>query len=327
MTKNRNRKDTIRQLAADLGISHQQATRLYDEHRHPAPDLTTLRDLPYGTDDRPVNLELAARTIAARRAGCASCQDLLIDRLMDGDRVTIATIAGAVYGLLPWPGSVASSATRRWHPYAQHAHRTGTAGFALTELEAMSATDVRLLLDDALDHWAVGGLTPDQIHIVNLTDDATDDDANGDLVSYALFPGHLSGSDGRTVPMLTLQPDTSAAEREDLADRTGWPAWAMDGYPPLRTDWRLRVDIASRSLRQIVHVDAAGDDDQLLWEAPEPTTLPQDWWDLLDRAQHVVLCGPASVVLAGPSSTEPAALHAIASAGPLYAVVARVSFW
>lgn len=44
--------------------------------------------------------------------------------------------------------------------------------------------------------------------------------------------------------------------------------------------------------------------------------MHEAWWDLLDRAQHVLICGPS----------EPEALQVTGDAGKLLAIVARVSF-
>ncbi len=62
-----------------------------------------------------------------------------------------------------------------------------------------------------------------------------------------------------------------------------------------------------------------GWDDVTLWEAPEPVTLPEEWWELVDRAEHVLLCGPAA-------DGSHAALEAAAGAGELAAVIGRVKF-
>ncbi|GLW22937.1 hypothetical protein [Microbispora triticiradicis] len=58
----------------------------------------------------------------------------------------------------------------------------------------------------------------------------------------------------------------------------------------------------------------------MLWQAPTPVSLPEPWWDVADRAQHVLLCGPAA---------DPAhdAVQAAADAGELLAVIAMVRFW
>jgi hypothetical protein len=63
--------------------------------------------------------------------------------------------------------------------------------------------------------------------------------------------------------------------------------------------------------------------DVVLWEAPEATRLPDDWWRLVDRTEHVSLCGPAAAV--STHATPADALTAAAGDGPLMAVLARRS--
>ncbi|MEV4251310.1 hypothetical protein AB0J63_48985, partial [Streptosporangium canum] len=52
-----------------------------------------------------------------------------------------------------------------------------------------------------------------------------------------------------------------------------------------------RMNVAAQSMETIARVDHEGWDDVVLWEAPEVTKLPDDWWHLLDRTEHVLLCG------------------------------------
>ncbi|MEU9019206.1 hypothetical protein [Actinomadura sp. NPDC048394] len=329
MPKDHARKNRTRQRQAQTGARYTSAHAGTD-HQHPAPDLPMLAELPYGTG-RSVDLDLAARLIGACRAGCGPCQGSLISQVLGlPDRATVATIAGAVYGLLPSAGPLAAAATRTWQPLAQRAHRSGQAAPALEALEAMTSEQVAELLDDALDHWAVGGMDPGMI---SLTDPATLlGDAPGTepptgpasspptgLVSYALCPAVVPGPGDRPVPALVFEPETAAAEAEDLRARCDWPQWNLDGLPAVRTDWRLRVQIATRSLVQVARVAADGVDDLIIWDAGQAVPLPQEWFDLLDRAQHVVLCGP--------SAPGEEALQAAARGDRFGAVTARVSFW
>jgi hypothetical protein len=99
--------------------------------------------------------------------------------------------------------------------------------------------------------------------------------------------------DGQPFPMLSLECETSGAGIEDLRRRTDWQTWDGRAMPELDFNLRVRVDIATRSLRCPVHVDANGyDEEPRLWDASEIVTLPEHWWDLLDQAQHVLVAGP-----------------------------------
>jgi hypothetical protein len=295
--KNHARKNASRRAQQRTGASYASAAA-GTTHQHPAPDLSALAGLPYG-GGRRVDVDLAARLVGACRAGCRPCQDSLIPKAL-GDRALVAVLAGAVYGMLPTGGAFASAATRAWMPAARAARASGDGTAALAALEAMEAGDVAELLEDALDHWAAGGAGPDLFQVVDLdppgsatrgTDSRTEPFPA--VPSYAVLPGTVTMSDGRPLPSLTLEPETPGAGYDDLRQRTGWRPWDMRELPELDTSWRLRVDIATRSLQQLVHVDDEGFDDVTLWEAARTVTLPEQWWDLLDRAQHVLVSGPA----------------------------------
>ncbi|MFI6883953.1 hypothetical protein [Streptosporangium canum] len=295
-------------------------------HQHPAPDLAVLGDLPYAAG-RPVDLPLAVAAVAACRAGCRPCQASVIPLLL-ADRATIAVLAGAVYGLLPVAGSFASPATRTWQPLARQANGSGDGAAALVALERMPAEEVADLLDDALDHWAAGGadLTPILLDL-GAADEAEPEpgaDAVGGAPSYALFPGVVNTSHGGPLPIVILEPQTPGAGAEDLRSRCGWPEWDLTAVPEPDPAWRLRMSIATQSMETIAHVDHEGWDDVVLWEAPEATQLPDEWWHLVDRTEHVLLCGPAAAV--STHATPADALTAAAGAGPLMAVLARVRF-
>jgi hypothetical protein len=316
MTKDHARKNRAKRDQAKTGARYTSANA-GAAHEHPLPDLTALQSLPYASADRPFALDLAARTIAACRAGCQPCQKSLIPRLLDGDRVTIAALA-SVFGLLPSPGALASDATRAWQPLAQRAQATGDVTAALQFLDTRPGEDLAIILDDALDQWALGGLTPDQIHIINLADFRPADEPAGEAVGFALRPGMLDTPRGE-FPFLAFTPETPAAERADFAELTEWPAWDLKSFPQPRDDWRLRAEIATQSLAEVARIDWEGMDDIRLWQGSDAVRLPDDWWYLLDRVQRVILFGP--------SEGDVTAERQAADEGRLFAVIARVSFW
>ncbi|WP_370417359.1 hypothetical protein AB8O64_01300 [Streptomyces sp. QH1-20] len=81
------------------------------------------------------------------------------------------------------------------------------------------------------------------------------------------------------------------------------------------------MDIASRSLVSLTHVTEEGDDVlPHLWDAAGTVSLSENWWDLLDRAQHVLVAGPVK------DAADETVLTQAARTGELLAVVARVSF-
>ncbi|MET9067779.1 hypothetical protein [Streptosporangium sandarakinum] len=310
-----NRKRAVRERMAITGEPYSEAALHID---HPAPDLRFLPELPYAAG-RAVNLRLATATVAGCRAGCASCQKLLIPRLL-ADRPTVAVLAGGVYGLWPGAGPLASPSTRAWHPLVRQAHESGDGTQAWAAIEAMSDGDLAQVLDDALDHWAAGG-APLTAVLLDLPDDQDDEADAGPLVSYALCPCTVT-SPGGPLPTLLLVPETPGAGVGDLRERCashGWQSWDLTAVPEVDPAWRIRAVIGSHSIEEIAHVDVDGWDDITLWQASEAVRLPDDWWDLLDRVQHVLVCGPTA------DGTQ-AALEAAARTGELMAVIGRVSF-
>ncbi|MEU3356137.1 hypothetical protein [Streptomyces sp. NPDC037389] len=351
MVKKHGKKSRARQRARRTGAPHQAAaTRTTHEHT-PLPDMTVLGNLPYSAGRAP-DTELAARLVAACRAGCRPCQDSLA-RKASADRPTLAALAGAVYGLALNRGAVhspiLSATTRSWSPLALAAAESGDGTTAFAAVEHMSAPGAAELLEDALDQWAVGGASPDEIagmiKVIGPQDLGMEPeetvgafDAPSPVVmvpnapggtgksttgwpggDYTLHLGVVEMPDGRPLPLLALEPRTERAGLEDLRRRCQWRPWNGRGsaFPELDFNWRLRAGIAAQSLEEFCHTDAEGFDDVELWRGA--AKVPDEWWELLDVAQHALVCGPVG-------SADPDAIAAAAAAGELVAVVARVRF-
>ncbi|MGW3312997.1 hypothetical protein ACWDG9_41210 [Streptomyces sp. NPDC001073] len=180
------------------------------------------------------------------------------------------------------------------------------------------------------------------IKVVTLNDLGLGDDID----PYQLAPNYgvvlmqTTTPDGQPMPMLVLYPETEDAGIEDagiedagiedagiedagiedLEQRTTWEHWDLRGMPDLDPHWRLRANIANRSLSGLVHVGPDGEDDVELWRAAESVSLPTAAWNLYDRVQHVLIAGPVK------DADALGALQAAGDAGELLAVVARVSF-
>ncbi|GGN40896.1 hypothetical protein [Streptomyces fuscichromogenes] len=137
--------------------------------------------------------------------------------------------------------------------------------------------------------------------------------------NYGLFIGETATPEGQPMPMLTLYSETEGAGIQDLERRTDWEHWDLHGMPGMDPHWRLRANIADRSLKGLVHVGPDGEDDIELWRAAEMVSLPAEWWSLLDQVQHVLVVGPVK-------EADPRAVEAAGDAGELLAVVARVTF-
>uniref|UniRef100_UPI003F495F6E hypothetical protein n=1 Tax=Streptomyces sp. CA-136453 TaxID=3240050 RepID=UPI003F495F6E len=348
VVKNHGKKSRAKKKAQRTGASHASAAAGTLHTHTPLPDMTALGKLPYAAG-RELDTELAARLVAACRTACKPCQKSLAQKLRTEQRPTLAALAGAVYGELAGigPGAFASATSRLWAPLARAVNAgEGDGGAALAAVEAMEDAAASDLLEDALDHWAMGTPLPadlvdklmaapprqrpadpmDAFREAGIKVVTLDDLDLGDVDTYALAPAYgvmlmrTSTPDGQEMPMLLLYPEEEAAGIEDLEARTDWEHWGLHGMPDMDPRWRVRARISDRSLQGLVHVDADGADDIELWRAAESVSVPDDWWDLLDRVQHILVVGP----VAEPEA--PGAMEAAGDAGELLAVVARVSF-
>ncbi|MFB6629979.1 hypothetical protein ACFCWY_08795 [Streptomyces sp. NPDC056362] len=349
MVKSHGKKQRAKNKSRRTGASHASAAAGTLHQHTPLPDMSALDAVP-GLPGLFVDKDLAARLVAACRAGCTPCQSSLTPKAIE-DRATLLSLAGAIYGTLPAPGPIASATTQTWAPLARAAHEDlGAAPDMLEAFDAMSAAQRSELLEDALDHWAMGAPLPAGL-VERLVADlstapprqrpadpldafreagvkvVTLDDLNlGDVDTYALAPAYgvmlmqTSTPEDQAMPMLLMYPEEEAAGIEDLEARTDWEHWGLHGMPDTDSRWQVRARISDRSLRGLVHVDADGKDDHELWRASESVTVPDQWWDLLDRVRHILVVGP----VAEPEA--PGAMEAAGKAGELLAVVARVAF-
>ncbi|MFF9901288.1 hypothetical protein [Streptomyces longispororuber] len=354
MVKKHGKKQRAKNRSRRTGAAHTSAAANTLHQHEPLPDMTVLTEIPY-LAGRHIDTDLAARLVAACRTGCKPCQETLAKKLRTEQRPTLIALAASIYATLPSPGLSASPTTQAWAPLARAA-RTDLAA----AVEALAAADVldddsaSDLLEDALDNWAMVGASAEEVAEA-LTDKAKivrdapprqrpadpmdtfreagvkvvtldDLDLGDDVDPYHLAPNYgvtlmkTDTPDGRPMPMLLLYPETEDAGIEDLEARTDWEHWGLHGMPDMDPHWRVRARIADRSLQGLVHVGPDGNDDIELWRAAETVSLPESWWDLLDRVQHVLVAGPVK------NSEDLKALQAAGDAGELLAVVARVSF-
>ncbi|MFI8265320.1 hypothetical protein [Streptomyces sp. NPDC085665] len=349
MVKKHGKKQRARQRAQRTGTGHASAAANAAHTHTPIPDMTALAELPYAPG-RELDSDLAARLVAACRTACKSCQKSLARKLRTEQRATLAALAGAVYGGLAGRGGMtfSSSTTQAWTPLARAANANPAAGAeALAAVEAMDDVAASDLLEDALDHWAMGSPLPSDF-VEKLAEapprkrpadplaafreagvkvfTLDDLDLGDDIDTYYLAPNYgvtlmkTNTPDGQPMPMLVLYPETEDAGIEDLEARTDWEHWGLHGMPDMDPHWRVRARLADRSLRGLVHVGPDGKDDHELWRAAETVSLPANWWDLLNRAQHVLVSGPVKAPQA------PDVLAAAGDAGELLAVVALVEY-
>ncbi|MFH8520274.1 hypothetical protein ACH4CE_35425 [Streptomyces gelaticus] len=348
VVKNHGKKSRAKKKAQRTGASHASAAAGTLHTHEPLPDMAALGKLPYATG-KGLDTDLAARLVAACRTACKPCQKSLAQKLRTEHRPTLAALAGAVYGELAGigPGAFASPTSRAWAPLAQAAKAGKSGSEALAAVEAMDDAAASDLLEDALDHWAMGNPLPaslvdkpaeapprqrpadpmDAFRKAGVQVFTLDDlDLGDDVDTYHLAPNYgvllmrTTTPEGQPMPMLTLYPETEDAGIEDLERRTDWEHWGLHGMPDTDPHWRVCARISDRSLQGLVHVGPDGKDDIELWRAAETVSLPANWWDLLDRVQHVLVVGPVK------TPDAPGALEAAGEAGELLAVVARVAF-
>ncbi|WP_405393516.1 hypothetical protein OG596_38655 (plasmid) [Streptomyces sp. NBC_01102] len=346
VVKNHGKKSRAKAKARRTGAAHASAAAGTLHTHEPLPDVSILPLVPHGSW-RLLDLDLAARLVAACRAECRPCQQSLAQKTVAQARPTLAALAGAIYGTLPTTGLGASAPTREWAPLARAATEARTGDEAFAAVDAMTDTAAAALLEDALDHWSAGdpmrlanivklvagGEAPPRkkpadpmdtfrnagINVFTLDDlDLGDDiDPYHLAENYGVFPGQTTTPEG-PMPMLTLFPESDGAGIEDLEARTDWEHWGLYGMPDKNPRWLLRARASDRSLQGLVHVgtDGKGDDTEL-WRAAQTVSLPADWWALLNRVQHILVVGPVK-------EPEHQALQAAGDAGELLAVVARV---
>ncbi|MFF1733737.1 hypothetical protein [Streptomyces sp. NPDC058247] len=155
--KNRRRKshaerERIKQKKAASGASYTSA-RSGTAHHHQGPEIGLVDGAGFGADRR-ADMNTASALIGACIEQCKPCQASLADKVLSGDRLVIASLAGSVYSLLPSIGSVCSPATERFHAVAQESARSGDGRDVLATVESLSVEDLEALLEDTLDMWA-----------------------------------------------------------------------------------------------------------------------------------------------------------------------------
>ncbi|WP_331448850.1 hypothetical protein [Streptomyces prasinus] len=280
MVKGHGKKQRTKKRAARTGASHASAA-VGTTHTHPTPDTGLFEGmLPY-VDGWEIDYALATRLVSACWAGCGPCQASLARRVLK-DRATLAGLAGTCYLTLVGASVQHSAAvdpvTRGWAARVHGKAFSADAEAGLRAVAEMSEGEAQDLLEDTLDHWAGPGASvatvgladrrtdapPGEmmdhfcetgINVVTLDDlDLLADDLDG-VPRYAMLPGRTALPNGRPLPMLSLQCETAGAGIEDLRRRTDWQSWDGREMPALDVNWRVRADIATRSLRCLVQID------------------------------------------------------------------------
>lgn len=198
--KNRSQKKTARAKQRATGAPYTAAAS-GSRHQHPAPDFGVMDSRLYGVT-RQVSLAPAAALVGAARAGCRPCQDSAIPALVAGDRLVVANLAGLPFSLLPSPGLMSPASVRVWK-VARRMLDEGLDGPApaapmLSVLEELSPTEVRDVVEDALDLWAALGAAPGEFAAAAAppTEDGPQQDAEDDLPEATEPPANPFTAEG-----------------------------------------------------------------------------------------------------------------------------------
>lgn len=144
-------RERTRQKKAASGASYTSA-QSGTAHQHRGPKIGPVDGSGFGAARR-ADMGTASALIGACVEQCRPCQASLADKVLSGDRLVVASLAGSVYSLLPSPGSICSPATERFHAVARESSRSGNGRDVLAAVEALSAEDLEALLEDTLDMW------------------------------------------------------------------------------------------------------------------------------------------------------------------------------
>jgi hypothetical protein len=164
MPKNHRKKQRVRARKTATGASYASA-QAGTAHRHVGPPIDPVDGQGFGAE-RTVEMRIASALIGACLEKCRPCQRSLADKVLAGDRLVIASLAGSIYSVLPSVGFVASPPTRAFHTVARESARTGDGREVLALVEGLGAEELEELLEDTLDMWsAIGGgpLTADVV--------------------------------------------------------------------------------------------------------------------------------------------------------------------
>lgn len=164
MVKGHGKKQRAKNRSRRTGASYASAAANAIHQHEPLPDMGTLTGVSFLAGEN-VDTDLAARLVAACRTGCEPCQRSMAAKVITSHRPTLAALAAVAYGVAPLPpGPDASPTTKSWEPLAKAAKTDPGAGIeALATVMMMDDEAASDLLEDALDHWAAAGATPEQI--------------------------------------------------------------------------------------------------------------------------------------------------------------------
>ncbi|QIP75452.1 hypothetical protein EZV63_36335 [Streptomyces sp. VN1] len=248
--KNRRRKshaerERIKAKKAASGASYTSA-QSGTAHRHPGPEIGQVDGSGFGVD-RQADMQTASALIGACVAKCQPCQASLADKVLAGDRLVIASLAGTVYSLLPSSGAACSPATRRFHAVAHDTRRPGYGPAVLAAVEELSAEDLEALLEDTLDLWAAAAGTAPAAEAGDPRQEAA---AEEDAHRYAAASGTAYLMSAGIDQLLSLEEVQGLVEHAEKSAVSGDPVvcFLCDEPIDVTAEPEVHVGVSTRTL-------------------------------------------------------------------------------
>ncbi|WP_330269946.1 hypothetical protein [Streptomyces griseorubiginosus] len=250
--KNRRRKshaerERIKAKKAASGASYTSA-QSGTVHRHRGPEIGPVDGSGFGAD-RQADMQTASALIGACVEKCRPCQASLADKVLAGDRLVIASLAGSVYALLPSPGSACSPATQRFHAVAHDTARPGYGPAVLAAVEELNAEDLEALLEDTLDLWAAAaGTAPDaEAGTPDRGADAKEEEAH----RYAAASGTAYLMSAGMDQLLSVEEMQGLVEHAEKSAGTGDPVvcFLCDEPIDVAAESEVHVGLSTRTLK------------------------------------------------------------------------------
>jgi hypothetical protein len=152
MVSNHSRKNRAHRARTTTGAGHASASA-GTAHHHEGPDLGVAEGRGFGADGRSADMGVASALIGACLDSCKPCQASLTARVLAGERLVIANLAGVAFGVVPGVSPFYSPTTRAFVPLARDSMREGGAA-VLAMVDRLGPLELEDLLEDTLDMWA-----------------------------------------------------------------------------------------------------------------------------------------------------------------------------
>ena len=154
MPYNHRKKNKARRRKEAAGASY-TSVAAGTAHRHAGPPIEPVDGSGFGVE-RTADMRIASALIGACLEGCKPCQRSLADKVLAGDRLVVASLAGSIYAVLPSAGLSASPTMKAFYPLARDS-RDGDGRQVLAYVEGLGTQELEDLLEAALDLWSSAG--------------------------------------------------------------------------------------------------------------------------------------------------------------------------